>query len=377
MSIEKDVYIREYFEDITGSKYVVEAVILLYKNNGNYYTIHEIWEGIKNKIDTPGLTPEQTCGTEIRKYTINSPQKLKVPKSLFIITNMGAEGESQKYQLIEDIRKEIDNFLDFNIKKEVWICPNDSCVHKKIIINRNNGIIDTGTWREIILHFLQHLKSSITYFGPSTFEKFLENTLEVLLSEEDKGVYEYETAKEEFWKNRIRTALGQLNNEEYITTDNTSDDITFKKHFRSRRRTEKFLQEFELYNDWEDIQFWICPKNSCSKKKILITRNDENFIDQSTYKKIIIHFLQHLKKNNKYFNSAEIYEIFLKNVFENTLREEDKSPMPSRPADPRCAIGDDGESIRTFLNSFTKSGYTNDDYYLTIGTNFYIKRISI
>ncbi|GAG86773.1 unnamed protein product, partial [marine sediment metagenome] len=35
MSIEKDGYIREYLKDISRSKFVVEAVILLYKNNGN------------------------------------------------------------------------------------------------------------------------------------------------------------------------------------------------------------------------------------------------------------------------------------------------------------------------------------------------------
>ncbi len=356
MTIENEEEIRQYIiKNFTRSKCVIECLIFLYFNK-NSYSYSEIWENIKNKVDLLGSTPDQTCATEIRRYTKNAPMTIKRTPNLFKIINLNVEGEVQKFKLLEKIEKQIDNSIAFISNVDIWMCSNDSCGNRKIKIKRNNGIIDTGTWRKIILHFLRHLKLSITYFGPSTFEKFLGKTLEDLLSEEDKGLNEYETAKEEFWKNRIRTALGQLNDEKYIITDNTSDDISFKKHFRSRRRTDRFLQEFELYNDWEDTQFWTCPKRTCGNKKILMTRNEENFIDQSTYRKIIIHFLQHLKKNNKYFSSAEIYNIFLKNISENSLYKEDKSPMPSRPADPRWK-----HQIRSTLESIKNNQYLKTD----------------
>lgn len=130
-----------------------------------------------------------------------------------------------------------------------------------LILGISQNIIETGTWREIIIHILEHLNQNVIYFGPSIIEKFLEDDIEDLLAQEDKQLIEYERkegaekakAKDFIWKNRMRSALAQIKIEGYIETDKSSDNDTFQAHYRSRRRTEKFFNDFVTYNDWSDI----------------------------------------------------------------------------------------------------------------------------
>ena len=111
MTIENEKEIRQFInKNFTRSKCATECLIFLYFNKDSY-TNREIWENIKNKIDLSGSTPDQTCATEIRRYTINAPMTIKRAPSLFKIVNLESEREVQKFNLIKDIREEIDNFL--------------------------------------------------------------------------------------------------------------------------------------------------------------------------------------------------------------------------------------------------------------------------
>jgi len=104
--------LREYIsENLTNSKCAIECLIFLYSNKEKTFVYNEIWEEIRKKVIISGSTPVQTCATEIRKYTENSPISIKRSPSLFKITNLDAEGEFQKFKLMEDIRKKIDIFL--------------------------------------------------------------------------------------------------------------------------------------------------------------------------------------------------------------------------------------------------------------------------
>ncbi len=112
MIIENYYNLREYIsENLSNSKCAIECLIFLYSNKEKAFVYKEIWEEIRKKVNISGSTPEQTCATEIRRYTENSPISNKHSPSLFKITNLDAEGEFQKFKLMEDIRKEIDIFL--------------------------------------------------------------------------------------------------------------------------------------------------------------------------------------------------------------------------------------------------------------------------
>lgn len=158
-----------------------------------------------------------------------------------------------------------------------WVCPLKSCNHKTISIDRNNGVIKTNSWEDIIIHFLQHLNKSRIYFGPSNIEEFLKRDIQNILSEADRQIYEYDDhGNEEYWRNRIRTALGPLKNQKgYIFTDKSSDDPSFRSHFQTRRRTNKFFKDFKNYDDWPK-EFEKYPK----RKKLDTSLLDPNEIEK-------------------------------------------------------------------------------------------------
>lgn len=144
-----------------------------------------------------------------------------------------------------------------NLNK-IWKCPKNSCGNVEIEINRARNIIDTTTHKEIVLHFLKHLKSNNIFFGSVDIQEiFLNNTPENILTEEDKNQY---SDGGKIWKNRIRSALNILTTEGYIETEESPEITDFfneveknQKPYRSRKRTEKFYEEYknELYYDWE------------------------------------------------------------------------------------------------------------------------------
>ncbi|MHA1757216.1 MAG: hypothetical protein ACTSVV_10635, partial [Promethearchaeota archaeon] len=138
-----------------------------------------------------------------------------------------------------------------------WICPKKSCNQKKIEIRfSKDGAINTTTFKEIILHFLKHLKKTNLYFGSIDIQKiFLENTPDNILTDNDKRKYSYASI---IWKNRIRTALATIRRNDYIETCNKDDvplffnrDIYNRRDYRVRKRTRKFFETFEVYDDWE------------------------------------------------------------------------------------------------------------------------------
>ncbi len=264
MAMENYNHLREFInENLTKSKCAEECLIFLYNNKEKSYTYNEIWANIKNNITLLGSTPDQTCATEIRRYTENSPISIKRSPSLFVITNLDAREDVQKFQLLKVIRVKLDNLLESkNLNLEIWTCPKISCRHYKIEIKRNdNNVIDGSTYRKVIIHFLQHLNKNNIYFGATDiYDIFLENTPDNLLSNEDKGGYPdygygYEAT---VWKTQIRSTLGSIKREGYIDTDELDHipkkynlDITDKRKSRTRKRTNNFFQKFKIFDDWE------------------------------------------------------------------------------------------------------------------------------
>ena len=92
----------------TGSINATECCIFLYSNSDRSYTINEIYNKVESNIASPFTSPERTFATEVRKYTNNTPQELKVSHmKLFTITDFK---NPQKFGLIENIRERIDEF---------------------------------------------------------------------------------------------------------------------------------------------------------------------------------------------------------------------------------------------------------------------------
>jgi len=92
----------------TGSKNAIECCIFLYFNCDRSYTFNEIYNKVESNITSPFTSPERTFATEVRKYTNNSPQELKVSHiKLFTITDFK---NPQKIELIKNIRERIDEF---------------------------------------------------------------------------------------------------------------------------------------------------------------------------------------------------------------------------------------------------------------------------
>ncbi|MHA1756419.1 MAG: hypothetical protein ACTSVV_06600 [Promethearchaeota archaeon] len=281
--------------------------------------------------------------------------------------------------------------------KIFWICPKNSCNHKKIEIKYSyDGSINTSTFKEIILHFLTHLKKNNFFFGAVDIQKiFLDNSPENILTDSDKR--KYGDSGSIIWKNRIRTALSILRSKGYIETWNKEDvppffnrDINNRRDYRVRRRTQKFFTNFSIYDDWElynlneisttkkdnniilnhnnkkelikkevsitpnkyemEKVYWICPKISCKNERIEIVRNKEGTIKTTTYQEIIIHFLKHLKKTNPFFGVIDIQKIFLDNAPENVLNEKDKNMHYG--SDPIWK-----NRIRSALNILKRKGY--------------------
>ena len=258
----RDILIQEFS---TGSKNAIEAAVFLYLNKENAYPDREIYENVKQNINTDGITPERTFSTEIRKYTDNSPQKLTVShRKLFTIINL--EESPQRFLLIEEVRNIIDNhFKSLTTATSVWKCPKTSCNSKEITISRNNdNIIDGKTYTDIIIHFLQHLSQKNPLFGSTDIIRiFLENTPRGVLSIEDKGEYIYDgRTSDKIWKNQIRSSLNSLRSRGYITTENSMEviekynlNVKDRRKLRKRKRTDLFKSEFKLFDDWEIFSY--------------------------------------------------------------------------------------------------------------------------
>ena len=266
-------------DDNTGAKL---------KINGFSNYVREVREKVELRQKKPA--PKSTVFFLSYFWHIQAPDKYPIfyPKSRKALRNLGLFDETRRVDygelyieflnIIKDISQileakksrnftfdEISSILYWYVDKmkeiNVWKCPKESCDNQVINIKRTQNIIETGTWREIIIHILKHLKQSIIYFGPSTIEKFLKDDTEDLLAQEDKQLIEYDRkegaegakARDFIWKNRMRSALAQIKIDGYIETYKSSDNYTFQAHFRSRKRTEKFFNDFEIYNDWSDI----------------------------------------------------------------------------------------------------------------------------
>jgi len=148
-----------------------------------------------------------------------------------------------------------------------WTCPMSSCGNEEIDITRNEkNLINTPTYEKIIVHFLKHLKRNNIYFGGTDIYKiFIENSPTDILSDDDKGLYpDYGTGHEPLiWQVTIRTALGTLTKKKFIETVEKEKienfynlDLDDKRKYRTRKRTNKFFEEFKnsIYNDWELYQ---------------------------------------------------------------------------------------------------------------------------
>lgn len=102
-------------------------------------------------------------------------------------------------------------------------------------------------------------------------------------------------------------------------------------------------------------QIWRCPKSSCNKKIIKISRNRKNIIDAKSYTNMILHFLCHLKSDNIYFGSTDIYRIFLDNCDSDVLSVEDSDTYPDYGYGSESLIWQN--QIRSSLNSLRSMNY--------------------
>ncbi|MFX1503570.1 MAG: McrB family protein [Promethearchaeota archaeon] len=291
------------------------------------------------------------------------------------------------------INQEVYSGMEIIPKKEpliniqYWSCPQNSCGFEKIPIERNSeNIITSSTYLRIITHFLQHLTKDNVFFGaPIIYDIFLKHTPPNILSKEDQDFYTATNVSLK-WKIRINSALAKFKDDGYLETYSKSEvfkiynlNDEFKNIYGTRKRSEKFIQEFELYDDWEyyksplkkltnkdqervfenleDFETrketrirWICPLEKCGNLSIEIQRNEDNTISGSFFKDLIIHFMQHLKKNNTYFGPSDIYDYFMESAPADVLSTEDKKPYTSNLSDPNWKV-----KIRSVLAGLKKA----------------------
>lgn len=210
-----------------------------------------------------------------RKYI-----KYDADNKKWFLTGKGKEYISKEKQEFEPKIYNANEFMkDTGFQQETriefWICPKESCEHKKIILKRNeNNNIGVSTYKQVIIHFLQHLKKNNIYFGSTDCYKiFLDNISENVLSDEDKGYYpSYGRSKELIWRTQLKATLDGIKRMGYIETNNINKipkkynlGISDKRKYRTRKRTNKFFEDFESYNDWELY---------CDEEQIPMTIND-------------------------------------------------------------------------------------------------------
>lgn len=102
---------------------------------------------------------------------------------------------------------------------------------------------------------------------------------------------------------------------------------------------------------------WKCPKSSCNHHEISIKITKKNVTATSVFKKVIFHFLQHLKKNNVYFRAQDFYNIYEENVPPNSLTDEDRSRYPSESSNLIWWTNIRG----VYGNAIRNKGYTETD----------------
>lgn len=389
-----DLY-KIFVENIKGRK-LYEEDLRSYDSDPSHY----IWQTnlrsvldrvIKNKneyIDTddPNDIPD------FYNYDIEDKRKKRKRRrtlKFFDKFEIYDDWELYKVSISNDLKSEIDK----STKKETsnnlqyWICPQESCGYKKIPLERNiENIITSNTYLKIIIHFLQHLTKDNLFFGARIIYKvFLKHTPLKILSEEDQDYYTVTNVSLK-WKIRINSALAKFKDEGYLETYSKSEifriyNITEdnKNIYGTRKRTEKFFQEFEFYDDWEYYESplkklsnsnkltifdsledeetrratksqWICPLTKCNNFALEIQRNEDNTISGSFFKDLIIHFMQHLKKNNTYFGPSDIYDYFLEGSPKDALRDEDKNPYTTNLSDPNWKV-----KIRSVLAGLKKA----------------------
>ena len=352
---------------------------------------------IKNKMkyietDDPDYIPE------FYNYGVDDKRKKRTRKRTLVFFD--------KFEIYDDwelyrvpIKKEVNSDIDISPKKDpsnstqYWSCPQKSCGFKKISIERNvENVITSNIYLKIITHFLEHLKKDNLFFGAQIiYDIFLKHTPPNIFSKEDQEFYTVTNISLK-WKVRINSALAKFKDDGYLETYSKSEifkiyNITGdnKNIYGTRKRTEKFFEEFEIYNDWEYYESplkklsksdqgtifdsledketkkeaksqWTCPLITCENFSIEIRRNEDNTISGSFFKDLIIHFMQHLKKYNTYFGPSDIYDYFLESAPANALNNEDKNPYISNLSDPNWKV-----KIRSVLAGLKKA----DNYIIT------------
>lgn len=159
----------------TGSKNATECCIFLYFNSDRSYTLDEIYTKVENNIASPFTSPERTFATEVRKYTNNSPQELKVSHTqLFTITDFK---KPQKIELIKNIRERIDEFS--KKKTEAFIKNTDFLealkelfeYSKKILKffqlgDEDRNLLINEIYRNNSLEYFKQIEDNINKKGP-------------------------------------------------------------------------------------------------------------------------------------------------------------------------------------------------------------------
>jgi len=210
---------------------------------------------------------------------------------------------------------------------QIWKCPIDSCNHEEIKVKRtNNNMIKSKIYEKIIIHFLKHLKKDNIYFGSTDLYKiFEENIIGERFYEEDLRSYDGDPSHHK-WQTNLRSVLDRIikNERKYIETDEIdtipeeyNNDIIDKRKRRTRKRTEKFFQDYHIYDDWELYKIEkILPvsRQGNYKKQIpddleiytaLDKKNREKFANPS------IELLKLCCKKNPKLNYERIREILL------------------------------------------------------------------
>lgn len=276
----KDIVINKIIGRVKASS-AIECCIFLYFNNGRSFTKNQIYYAIRDKLNLHGATPRATFGSDISRYCDNSNAKKKRNPLLFTIINL--EKMSHKIKLIREVREIIDDqyleklpketinkiFLEKEIRKSktnkqenaVWICPKDSCKNKKVKIDRTKSdLISGNTFEKVIIHFLQHLKQENVYFGSiDLYDIFSKYILGDKFTKEDLSSYKGDPLVAK-WQTNLRSVLDRVlkNEKNYIETverekvpEKYNKNIKDKRRYRTRKRTEKFLNSFKIYDDWK------------------------------------------------------------------------------------------------------------------------------
>lgn len=337
---------------------ILEASTFLYFNENRSFTKNELWSVSKGNVDYVGNTPAASFKTELSRYSINSKAKKKRSPLIFRIMNL-EENSSHELQLLSEMRSKIDRYVEkkgyqqLTLKKELAPKKQEEELNEFLIVHSNKGQshqLDDKVVKKRIQgpEFVFKGRGSITRMIFDSGKYYLMKD-SIMLNEYKDYFAEGFTGLINLREELIQKGYFTKNsNGNYVLNINlrfnssspivclcaggsyngfrafkwVNDPEISLKEYQKNKHSQKNKPSSQITRDGN--QYWVCPKSSCGYKKIMITRNEDNIIENNTYSEIIIHFLQHLKRSNPLFGSSDIIPLFMDHTGENILSDEDK-----------------------------------------------------